>query len=294
MNEDRQQVWFVTGSSRGFGRALVEAALEAGDLVVATARRPGQLSDLTREHGQRVLPLALDVTDAGAADAAVSAAVERFGRLDVVVNNAGYANVAPIETGDEADFRTQFETNFWGVYHVSRAVIPRLRQQGGGVIVQFSSVGGRVGGSPGIASYQAAKFAVDGFSRVLAVEAAPFGVRVMVVEPSGFATDWAGASMTVHDIPADYDSTIGAMHRRMRAGTAGAAGDPRRGARIIVAAVKRDNPPSHLLLGVTATDMALDYSRRQVAEASAWQDVSRSADFGQPYPAGFPVDKPQA
>jgi NAD(P)-dependent dehydrogenase (short-subunit alcohol dehydrogenase family) len=289
-----QQVWFVTGSSRGFGRAIVKAALEAGDRVVATARRPEQLSELTREHGGQVLPLALDVTDATAVNAAITTAVARFGRLDVVVNNAGYANLAPIETGDEADSRTQFETNFWGVYHVSKAVIPQLREQGGGTVVQFSSVGGRVGGSPGIASYQAAKFAVDGFSRVLAAETAPFGVRVMVVEPSGFATDWAGSSMTVRDIPADYETTIGAMHRRMRAGGAGPAGDPERGAEIIVQAVKRDNPPSHLLLGGTAVEMALDYSRRQVAEASAWQDVSRSADYGQPYPAEFPADKPQA
>jgi NAD(P)-dependent dehydrogenase (short-subunit alcohol dehydrogenase family) len=293
MQTDTQQVWFVTGSSRGFGRALVKAALEAGDRVVATARRPEQLAEFTRDYGGQVLPLALDVTDADAVNAAVSAAVERFGRLDVVVNNAGYANVAPIETGGEADFRTQFETNFWGVYHVSKAVIPHLREQGGGIIVQFSSIGGRVGGSPGIASYQAAKFAVDGFSRVLAAETAPFGVRVMVVEPSGFATDWAGSSMTIHDIPADYDTTIGAMHRRVRASTAGAAGDPERGAEIIIEAVKRHNPPSHLLLGVTAVEMALDYSRRQAAEASAWQDVSRSADSAQPYPAEFPPDKPQ-
>jgi NAD(P)-dependent dehydrogenase (short-subunit alcohol dehydrogenase family) len=176
---------------------------------------------------------------------------------------------------------------------VSKAVIPHLREQGGGIIVQFSSIGGRVGGSPGIASYQAAKFAVDGFSRVLAAETAPFGVRVMVVEPSGFATDWAGSSMTIHDIPADYDTTIGAMHRRGRAAPAAPAGDPERGAEIIVEAVKRHNPPSHLLLGVTAVEMALDYSRRQAAEASAWQDVSRSADSAQPYPAEFPPDKPQ-
>jgi len=292
MPQHKQQVWFITGSSRGFGRALVTAALAAGDRVVATARRPAQLEEFTREYGEQVLPLALDVTDAAAVQAAVSAAVARFGRLDVVVNNAGYANLAPVETGDEADFRTQFETNFWGVYHVSRAVIPHLREQGGGLIVQFSSVGGRVGGSPGIASYQAAKFAVDGFSRVLAVETAPFGVQVMVVEPSGFDTDWAGSSMTIHDIPADYDATIGAMHRRIRASTAGPAGDPERGAGIIVQAVKRDNPPSHLLLGQTAVDMALDYSRRQLTEASAWEDVSRSADYGQPYPAEFPPDKP--
>ena len=287
-----QQTWFITGSSRGLGRALVQAALDAGDLVVATARRPEQLADLTERYGDRVLPLALDVTDAEAVQAAVDAGAERFGRLDVVVNNAGYANIAPIETGDEADFRTQFEANFWGVYHVSKAVIPVMRAQGGGTVVQFSSVGGRVGGSPGIASYQAAKFAVDGLSRVLAVETAPFGVAVMVVEPSGFATDWAGSSMTIYDIPAEYDTTIGAMHRRVRANPAGPAGDPERAAEIIVQVVKRGNPPSHLLLGTTAVEMALDYSRRQIAEASAWEKVSRSADYAEPYPAEFPADEP--
>ncbi len=175
---------------------------------------------------------------------------------------------------------------------MSKAVIPQLRAQGGGTVVQFSSVGGRVGGSPGIASYQAAKFAVDGFSRVLAAETAPFGVTVMVVEPSGFATDWAGSSMTVYDIPEGYDATIGVMQRRVRANSAGAAGDPDRAAEIIVQAVKRDNRPSHLLLGVNAAEMALDYSRRQLAEASAWEKVSRSADYAEPYPAEFPPDEP--
>ena len=284
-----QQVWFITGSSRGFGRALVQAALDAGDLVAATARHPEQLADFTQRYGDQVLPLALDVTDEAAVHDAVSAAVERFGRLDVVVNNAGYANVAPIETGDEEDFRTQFETNFWGVYNVSRAVIPYMKERGG-VIVQVSSVGGRVGGSPGIASYQAAKFAVDGFSRTLAAETKPFGVKVMVVEPSGFATDWAGSSMTIHDIPADYDPTIGAMHRLMRANAGGPAGDPARAAEIIVRAAKRDNPPGHLLLGGTAADMSLDYSRRQLDEATRWAAVSRSADFAGSYPAEFPAD----
>jgi NAD(P)-dependent dehydrogenase (short-subunit alcohol dehydrogenase family) len=293
MHDAMQQVWFITGSSRGFGRALVGAALDAGDRVVATARRPGVLAEFAERHGDRVLPLALDVTDAGAARDAVAAGAQRFGRLDVVVNNAGYANVAPIETGDEADFRAQFETNFWGVYNVSRAAIPQLRAQGGGIIVQFSSVGGRVGGSPGIASYQAAKFAVDGFSRVLAVETAPFGIKVMVVEPSGFATDWAGSSMTVHDIPADYDATIGEMDRGMRRNPNGPAGDPGRAAQIVVNAVKRDNPPSHLLLGVNAAEMALAYSRRQLAEATAWENVSRSADYAETYPAEYPPDAPE-
>jgi NAD(P)-dependent dehydrogenase (short-subunit alcohol dehydrogenase family) len=285
-----QQTWFITGSSRGFGRALVQAALEAGDRVVATARRPEQLAELAHKYGDQVLALPLDVTSESAVQAAIESAVARFGRLDVVVNNAGYANIAPIETGDEKDFRTQFETNFWGVFNVSKAVIPQLRTQGGGLIVQFSSVGGRVGGSPGIASYQAAKFAVDGFSRVLAVETKPFGIKVMVVEPSGFATDWAGSSMTIHHIPADYDATIGAMHRRIRANAGGAAGDPVRAAEIIVRTVKRDSPPSHLLLGVTAVETALDYSRKQLDEATQWESVSRSADYAEPYPAEFPPD----
>jgi NAD(P)-dependent dehydrogenase (short-subunit alcohol dehydrogenase family) len=265
----------------------VTAALAAGDRVVATARRPETLADLVAEHGDAVLPVALDVTDPHAARAALERGVARFGRLDVVVNNAGYANVAPVETVDEADFRAQFETNFWGVFHVSRAAIPVLRAQGGGTVVQFSSVGGRVGGSPGIASYQAAKFAVDGFSRALAVETAPFGIKVVVVEPSGFRTDWAGSSMSIDEIPEAYAPTVGAM-TRMRGHTP--AGDPDRAAATIVAAIRRENPPSHLLLGVNAVDMSLAYARSQLAEATEWEKVSRSADAAEPYPAPFPLD----
>jgi NAD(P)-dependent dehydrogenase (short-subunit alcohol dehydrogenase family) len=285
-----QQTWFITGSSRGFGRALVNAALAAGDRVVATARRPQQLADLVEAHSDRLIALALDVTDPHAVESALQGGVQRFGRLDVVVNNAGYANVAPIETGDEADFRRQFETNFWGVYYVSKASIPILRGQGGGLIVQFSSIGGRVGGSPGIASYQAAKFAVDGFTRVLAAETRPFGIKTMVVEPSGFATDWAGSSMTIHDFPADYETTVGHMQQRVRANPAGPAGDPDRGAEIIVAIAKRREVPSHLLLGVNATDMALTYSSEQLDQAQAWRNVSRSADFSEPYPVVLPQE----
>ncbi|MFG2656994.1 SDR family NAD(P)-dependent oxidoreductase [Streptomyces sp. NPDC048425] len=294
MSEDirtTQQVWFITGSSRGFGRALVAAVLDAGDLVVATARRPEALAKELKEYGDSALVLPLDVTSPAAARTAVDAALAHFGRIDVLVNNAGYANVSPVETSDDDDFRAQFETNFWGVYNVTRAALPTLRRQGSGTVVQFSSVGGRVGGSPGIASYQAAKFAVDGFSRVLAAEAAPFGVQVMVVEPSGFATDWAGSSMTVHPVPGAYDETVGAMNRRVRQGTSGGAGDPERAAAIIVRTVRGGRVPGHLLLGVNAVTMALDYSRRQLAEAGAWEQVSRSADFVEPYPVDLP---PQA
>jgi NAD(P)-dependent dehydrogenase (short-subunit alcohol dehydrogenase family) len=284
-------VWFITGSSRGFGRSLVLAAAAAGDQVVATAREPDTLAELVTRHGDAVLPVPLDVTDPAAAARALAAGVDRFGRLDVIVNNAGYANVAAIETGDDEDFRAQFETNFWGVYHVSKAAIPILRGQGGGLIVQFSSIGGRVGGSAGIASYQAAKFAVDGFSRVLAVETAPFGIKVMVVEPSGFRTDWAGLSMTIHTTPPEYEATVGAISRNRQSGT-GPPGDPDRAAEIIVQAARRAHPPAHLLLGVRAATMALDYSRRQLAEATAWEGVSRSADLTEPYPSPFPADEP--
>ena len=284
------QTWFITGSSRGFGRALVRAALEAGDLVAATARRPEQLADLAEEFGERIAPLPLDVTDPEAARAALAAARERFGRVDVLVNNAGYANVSPVETTGDADFRAQFETNFWGVYNVSKAAIPLLREQKGGLIMQFSSMGGRVGGSPGIASYQAAKFAIDGFSRVLRAETAPFGIKVLVVEPSGFRTDWAGSSMIVHEAPPEYDETVGMMNRLIRQNTDGPAGDPVRAAEILVAMAKRRDIPEHLPLGVTAAEGSIALDRRLLEDDLKWRAVSRSADFAEPYPVAFPSD----
>jgi NAD(P)-dependent dehydrogenase (short-subunit alcohol dehydrogenase family) len=272
------QTWFITGSSRGFGRALTVAALEVGDQVVATARKPEQLDDLVEQYGKRVLPVALDVTDRSAAAAGIRAAVGRFGRVDVVVNNAGYANIAPVETTPEDDFRRQFETNFWGVYNVSTAALPVLKAEGAGTIVQFSSIGGRVGGTAGLGSYQAAKFAVDGFTRVLAAETAPFGIRYLVVEPGGFATDWAGSSMQIQDVAPDYAPTVGAVVRMLGA-PATAAGDPKRAGEILVRVVKQQDLPSHLILGAGAVEMAQDYSRSQLAEAAGWEPISRSADF---------------
>jgi NAD(P)-dependent dehydrogenase (short-subunit alcohol dehydrogenase family) len=283
------KTWFITGSSRGFGRALVRAALQDDGIVAATARRPGQLDDLVAEFGQRIHPIRLDVTDANAVQIAVGEAQQRLGRLDVVVNNAGYANVAPIETADDADFRAQFETNFWGVYHVCKAVIPVLRDQGGGLIIQFSSMGGRVGGSPGIASYQAAKFAIDGFSRVLRAETAPFGIKVLVVEPSGFATDWAGSSMTVHEIPEIYSDTVGALDR-LRQAHAMAAGDPDRAAEILVQIARRTDIPEHLPLGVNAAEASIAADRKLLDDDLTWRLVSRSADYGEPYPVPFPPE----
>ena len=283
------KIWFITGSSRGFGRALVKAVLQDGGSVAATARRPEQLDDLVAEYSDQIHPIRLDVTDPDAVRTAISEAQQHFGRLDVVVNNAGYANVAPIETGDDADFRAQFETNFWGVYHVSKAVIPVLREQGGGLILQFSSMGGRVSGNAGIASYQAAKFAIDGLSRVLRAETAPFGIKVLVVEPSGFATDWAGSSMTVHEIPERYAATVGAMNR-LRQADAVAAGDPDRAAQILVQVAGRNVIPEHLPLGVNAAEASIAADRKLLDDDLIWRLVSRSADYGEPYPATFPPD----
>lgn len=274
-----QQTWLITGSSRGLGRALVRAALEAGDLVAATARRPGQLADLAAEFGDRILPVQLDVTDPAAARTALAEARRHFGRIDVLVNNAGYANVSPIETAADDDFRAQFETNFWGVYNVTKAALPILREQKAGLVIQISSMGGRVGGSPGIASYQAAKFAIDGFSRVLRAETAPFGIKVLVVEPSGFRTDWAGASMVVHDTPEAYDRTVSAMNRRVRQTAEGAAGDPVRAAEILVGIARRHDIPDHLPLGVTAAEGSIELDRRLLADDLKWREVSRSADL---------------
>ncbi|MBO3664891.1 SDR family NAD(P)-dependent oxidoreductase [Microbacterium stercoris] len=282
------QTWFVTGSSRGLGESIARAALAAGHHVAATARRPEQLAGLTAEFGDRVLPLALDVTDLAQAEAALAATTARFGRIDVVVNNAGYANLAPIETADVADFRAQFETNFWGVYNVSRAALPILRAQQGGLLVQISSVGGRVGGSPGLGSYQAAKFAVDGFSRVLRAEVAPFGVKVLVVEPSGFRTDWAGSSMEVEAVPEAYATTVGARAESLRAGQI-SPGVPERAGEIIVRVAQLDELPEHLPLGVVSSEWGASDGERLVAESRAWAAVSRSADEGEPYPAELPV-----
>ena len=284
------QTWFVTGSSRGLGRSLTRAALAGGDRVAATARRPGQLADLVEEFGERILPIELDVTDPEAVRAAVAEARGHFGRIDVVVNNAGYANSAPVETGDDADIREQFETNFWGVYNVTKAMLPVLREQHGGLLMQISSMGGRVGGSAGIASYQAAKFAVDGLSRVVRTETAPFGVRVLVVEPSGIRTDWAGSSMTVHEVPEAYAETVGVMNTRVRKNAGIMAGDPDRAGEILVRVAKRRDIPEHLALGVIATEGVIAQNRRLLEADLKWREVGRSADFDEPFPVAFPPD----
>jgi NAD(P)-dependent dehydrogenase (short-subunit alcohol dehydrogenase family) len=275
------KVWFITGSSRGFGAELVRAVLAHGDRVVATARKPEQLLALIEGHEERARVFELDVTDAEAAAAAVDFAVAEFGRIDVVVNNAGYANSAPIEEVDPADFRAQIEANLFGVVNVTRAALPVLRAQRSGVFVQFSSIGGRVGGTPGLGAYQAAKFAVEGFSEVLAAEVAGFGVKVIIVEPGAFRTDWMGSSMTMQDPGPDYREALDLMHEIRRSSNGTQPGDPARAARVIIDVVESPDPPRRLLLGSDAVDMALASGAERNDEAKRWAAVSRSADFSE-------------
>ncbi|WP_141580091.1 oxidoreductase [Actinomadura sp. WMMA1423] len=273
------RTWLITGASRGLGRHLTEAVLDAGDQVVATARRPEQLDDLVAEHGRRVRTVALDVTDPTAAVRAVKEAAGAFGRLDVVVNNAGYADSAPIEEVAEDDFRAQIETNLFGVVNVTRAALPVLRAQRSGVFVQVSSIGGRVGGTPGLGAYQTAKFAVEGFSEVLANEVAPFGVKVLIVEPGGFRTDWQGSSMRLHPVGPDYEETVGAINRYREANDGTQPGDPARAARAVIEVVGSDDPPRRLLLGSDALTLARKSAEARAAEAERWAAVTCSTDF---------------
>jgi NAD(P)-dependent dehydrogenase (short-subunit alcohol dehydrogenase family) len=273
------KTWLITGSSRGLGWELAKAVLANSDRLVATARRPEQLRELVETYGDAVRTVALDVTDPAAARAAVQVALDEFGSLDVLVNNAGYANSAPIEDTSDEDFRAQIETNLFGVVNVTKAALPVLRGQRAGHVIQFSSVGGRVGGTPGIAAYQTAKFGVEGFSEVLANEVKPFGVKVTIVEPGAFRTDWQGSSMRMAPVGADYEPSVGEMHRRRKAMSGTEAGDPVRAAGIIVAIAELDEPPLRLLLGAGAVDLADTASKARAAEASKWAEVSRSADF---------------
>jgi NAD(P)-dependent dehydrogenase (short-subunit alcohol dehydrogenase family) len=271
------KVWLVTGSSRGLGREIVAAALAAGDRVVATARRPEQLADLAARYGERVSPVALDVTDDAAAEAAVRAAVEKYGRLDVVVNNAGYANLVAVEDIEPADFRAQLETNLLGVVNVSKAALPVLREQGSGRIIQVSSLGGRVA-TPGLSAYQAAKWAVGGFSEVLAQEVAPLGIKVTVLEPGGMRTDWAGSSMTVPPISQPYQQTVGALATMLGSVNVVPVGDPAKVARAVLTVAEMDEPPVRLLLGSDAVHYAAYVAQTRAAEDEKWRYISVSTD----------------
>ncbi len=274
-----EKVIFITGSSRGLGAAIVKESLARGYKVAATARNAQDVLKAFPASGDQLLPISMDVTDVTQIKAAVEKTIEEFGHIDVLVNNAGYGNVASIEHVEDADFRAQMDTNFYGVYNVTKAVLPYLHKQGSGHIIQVSSIGGRHGGTPGLSAYQSAKFAVAGFSKVLAAEVAPLGIKVTVLEPGGIRTDWAGSSMKVDPIDTAYQSTIGwfTEYREKKSGQE--SGDPEQGARITLDIAESENPPLHLLLGHDAVRMAAEESKRRSEEAKEWESVSLSFDF---------------
>ena len=272
------KVFLLTGSSRGLGCQIAEAALCAGYRLVATARRPETLADLAERYGDRILPVALDVTDPAGAQAAVAAGIKAFGRLDVLVNNAGYANLASVEDITLDDFREQIDANLLGVVYLTKAVLPVLRQQGAGHIIQVSSIGGRLA-TPGLSAYQAAKWAVGGFSEVLAKEVGPLGIKVTVLEPGGMATDWAGSSMHVPPVSEPYQPTVGAMARLHHDGdTTPALGDPAKVAQVVLAVADMDEPPLRLILGSEAYAYATAAARARTETDAKWHDLSVSTD----------------
>jgi NAD(P)-dependent dehydrogenase (short-subunit alcohol dehydrogenase family) len=276
MPTDSPTVFFLTGSSRGLGRAIADAVLDAGHQLVATARSPESLDDLVGAYPDRVLPLALDVTDPAAAEAAIAAGRERFGRIDVVVNNAGYADLAAVEDVDPAAFRAQIDTNLFGVVNLTKAALPVLREQGGGHVIQVSSIGGRLA-TPGLAAYQSAKWAVGGFSSVLAAEVAPLGIKVTVLEPGGMQTDWAGASMSVPPISEPYAPTVGRAAAMHNAETL-ALGDPAKVAAVVLQVAAMDEPPLRLILGSEAYAYATAAARAQAESDERWHDLTVSTD----------------
>ncbi|GAA5034097.1 SDR family NAD(P)-dependent oxidoreductase [Actinopolymorpha pittospori] len=270
-------VFFVTGSSRGLGRQIVEQVLASGHRVVATARNPRALDDLVERYGERVHVEQLDVTDPVAAQAAVAKGVAAFGRLDVVVNNAGQGDRVSLEDTTLEVFRRQIETNFLGTVYVTKAAVPFLREQGGGRIIQISSVGGRIG-SPGMTAYQSAKWAVGGFSEALAAEVTPLGIKVTVVEPGGMRTDWAGSSMTIPPISEPYEATVGASARSMTGFEHTANGDPRKVAQLVLAIADLDDPPLRILAGSDAYEYGREVWHHRIETDAKWEHLSRSTD----------------
>ncbi|UFS60574.1 SDR family oxidoreductase [Subtercola endophyticus] len=255
------KVWFITGTSRGFGKEWATAALERGDKVAATARNVSSLDDLVEKYGDAILPLQLDVTDHDAAFAAVAAAHEKFGRLDVVINNAGYGHFGFIEEVSEKDARAQIETNLFGALWVTQAALPFLREQGSGHIIQVSSIGG-ISAFPLVGMYHASKWGLEGFSQALSQEVAGFGIHVTLIEPGGFDTDWGGSSSVRSDeLPAYAEA-----HKQVaeaRKARMGAAGDPGSSAPVVLKLVDLDEPPLRIFFGTSPLHIAkADYAGR--------------------------------
>jgi len=279
MTQSPQRVWFITGASTGFGRLLAEQTLRAGHKVVATARKPEQIADLGYHYSDRCLVLPLDVTDAGQVDSAVTQAFAQFGQVDVLVNNAGYGVAGGIEEVSEAEFMPMFETNVFGLLRVTRAFLPYLRRQRSGHILNLSSIGGVVAG-PGIGFYNSTKFAVEGLSEALAAELAPLGIRVTIIEPGPFRTDFLGRSGVLAKTRiADYDGTAGNMRKYFAENDGKQPGDPARAVQAMMHVVDSPNPPLRLLLGASALQRLRTKFGNWEKEIAAWEQVTIGADF---------------
>ena len=277
LTNNKMPVWFITGCSTGFGRELAMHLLERGYTTVVTARNPDDVSDLAKV--KNALVLKLDVTDQNQIDKAITAAEEQFGRIDVLVNNAGIGYFAAVEESEEDQVRRMFDINVFGLSRMIQAVLPGMRSRRKGFIVNFSSIGGLCS-FPSVGFYNATKFAVEGLSEALWQEVEPLGIKVMLVEPSGFRTDWAGRSANESKrIIVDYAATAGAWRSNVRAISGKQAGDPVRAASAILQAVESLNPPHRLLLGNAAFEAALAKLEILHEEFTTWETVSRGADF---------------
>ncbi len=264
------KVWFITGSSKGFGKVWAEAALARGDKVAATARNPSDLDDLVAKHGGNVLPIKLDVTDKAAGEAAIKQAHDEFGRLDVVINNAGYGQFGAVEELSEEEARAQMETNLFGALWVTQAALPILRAQGSGHIIQVSSIGG-ISAFANVGMYHASKWALEGISQSLSLEVKPFGIHVTLIEPGGFSTDWGGPSAKHATPNPAYDPMRDAMKER-RKGMA--VGNPDATGPVVLELVDMENPPLRVFFGTDPIGIAKkDYGNR-LAEWDAHQDLS--------------------
>lgn len=268
--------WFITGTSKGFGRIWAEAALERGDRVAASARDASTLAPLAERYGDLVLPLELDVTDKAAVDAAVAEAEGRFGGLDVVVNNAGYGLFGTIEEVSEEQARAQIETNVFGALWVTKAALPGLREQGSGHILQVSSIGG-ITAFPGIGLYHASKWALEGFSQALAAEMEPFGVKVTLIEPIGYTTDWAGPSAVQAEPMPEYEWI---REQRAKGGVRANRGEPEATGAAVLELVDAEEPPLRVFFGEWALGMARGEYEKRLETWEQWQDLSRRSHGG--------------
>jgi NAD(P)-dependent dehydrogenase (short-subunit alcohol dehydrogenase family) len=271
------KVWFITGSSRGLGRSLTKAALEAGYQVAATSRNPQDLQALAAQYPGQLITLALDVTDKAQIRKAVEETITHFGRIDVLVNNAGFGITGAAEAFTDEQVRSQLETNLYGPIEITRAVLPHMRQQRSGRILQISSIGGRIG-TPGISIYQAAKFGLSGFAEALSREVLPLGIRVTSVEPGGFRTDWANASMTYAPIVEGYEGTVGFVMEFLKGDQFVPMGDPDKAAQVLIRLSEATEPPVHLVLGSEAAAMLQQTNEVRNAEFAQWLTVSQSTD----------------